>query len=1204
MDDPMKIDLAIVARDLKLPPEKIEKTVELLDAGNTIPFITRFRKDLTGGLNEQQILAIKQRVAQLRALSERKSFVLKSIESQGKLTGELKTQIKIATTSRRLEDLYLPFKPKKQSRASIARQRGLEPLADDIFLATSPDVDIATRATEFVRVDKGLNSVDDVIKGVGDLLAERFSENDELRSTLRKIMWTDGKLTTQSLVIQETAADPGPAPGESTGDGSSNTATSTESGNTGEPNSATKRTTTSDPMGPTAAPVAEILPAKLDKVSNDPAPQALKELKSESSVDSPATPAGSLPIETHSSGSSSGAVVDEVCQSAIIESTATEPVDAPGPVQNSPTVESRSSDSAPDINETNDAPPPVSESVASDAIATTESSVTPVPIAQEPNAAPLNADPTKSKKKKKKKKKPTEDPFKDFKNFKQPIRQVPNHRILAINRGERAGQLKVKISVDGNKLSEASLAALVPAEHPFREFMQKCASDALNRMIAPSLEREIRRELTEAAEKHAVEVFANNLRNLLLQPPIRNRTVLAIDPGFKRGCSVAVLDPFGNVLDSGHVFVVGNQSRRDESKQMIAAWVKKHKADVIAIGNGAACRQTEQMVSDTIAEQLGDLQTTYVMVNEAGASTYSTSEIGRSELPHASPSIRSAISIGRRLQDPLSELVKISPANIGVGMYQHDVKAKHLSESLDEVVRFCVNQVGVDVNTASPSLLKYVSGLNSLTARRVVEHRQTNGRFRNRNQLKEISGFGDATFVQSAGFLRIHGGDSPLDCTSIHPESYDIANDILKRIDVSAEDFFPKELSALESVAPPSIPAPLEDSTLSGGSPNVESSKDSTASIPPPLPATQSESGTVPGTEAGLSSESRQSEEIPKTVVDESPESGNVEPGSEPASIDAASNAVPEPARPTEPISTEMSAPTPDSTVGPATTQAATNVSHATSPAQADEWGENSANRKEILKKISDLNVDDLALHHSAGRLLVKDILMALKRPKWDPRDKVSKPIFRRGIIKADDLKPNMQLDGQVVNVVDFGVFVDIGLGESSLVHVSQLSNHFIRDPHRFYSVGDVLKVWVSEIDAERRRVKLTAVRPGSKKPPSRRARSTGGKDSSASSTNPRITTGSSESRSSTPPARKPGKYGNKYGGRPKGKSAQRPSYGKSDTPYKSHVRKSQPKEVKPITDGMLKGVEPMRSFSDLAQFVNKKPKDKKTGKTDKDSPS
>jgi len=1124
LGDPLKIDFSIVARDLKLPPEKIAKTVELLDAGNTIPFVTRFRKDLTGGLNEQQVLAIKQRVGQLRALAERKTFVLKSIDSQGNLSEDLALQIKKATTSRRLEDLYLPFKPQKQSRAALARQQGLEPLADDILQANSPDVEIATRATEFVRVDKGLNSVDDVIKGVGDILAEKFSGNDELRSKLRRIMWSDGKLAAESIVKPEQKSEP-----------DSVTPATNETG-ANEPAATTETVSTSEQQD---SPETSKQQAKIDSDQPVEGATPLKAVSEATPVETAPAVEADPAVETASEGPSENgqnqedkqgdAVVEEeaVAKGSPVEAEASEAAVIQAPNEDAAAnEEAKPSDEAtPGEKDSKDV---AVKSVSEDAVASVV----------EAEGAESTAKP-KKKKKKKKKKKPVEDPFKDYKDFAQPIKQLPHHRVLAINRGERSGNLRVKIVVEGDALTTMADSLLVPADHPFREFLLKCSNDALSRLIQPGLEREIRRELTEVAEQHAVEVFANNLRNLLLQPPMRNRKVMAIDPGFKRGCSVAVLDASGNLLDSGHVFVVGNQTRRDESKQKLAVWVKQHQVDLIAIGNGAACRQTEQLVSDLIADELQEFKTTYTMVNEAGASIYSTSEIGRVEHAELSPSIRSAVSIGRRLQDPLSELVKISPANIGVGMYQHDVKAKHLSESLDEVVRFCVNQVGVDVNTASPSLLKYVSGLNSLTARRVVEYRQEHGRFENRDDLKKVSGFGDATFVQAAGFLRVHGGDSPLDCTSIHPESYGIASDVLDRIGVSMEEFFAREIAygkarALAAV----VEAPVVET------PAVETPAVETPAVE--IPAVEVPAGSVEGDQGGAALEgtvsANPSEGIPEAEKSEAEKSEAEKSEAEKSEAEAAM--------------VRMQA----------------------------EREKRSANRKELLKKINDLDVQALADQHVAGRLLVRDILLALKRPQWDPRDKVNKPIFRRGIIKVDDLKSEMQLDAQVVNVVDFGVFVDIGLGESSLVHVSQLSNHFIKDPHRFFSVGDVLKVWVSEIDAERRRVKLTAIRPGSKKPSGRR-----GKSGKPAESRGESKSGATDRQSGSSPAgtRKPGKYG---GG--KGRSTSRPGYAKGTFNKKSFAKKAKPKVVKPITDKMLKGDEPMRSFSDLAQFVNKSPQD------------
>lgn len=1108
----MNVDLAIVARDLKLPPENVEKTVQLLDEGNTIPFITRFRKDLTGGLNEKQILVIKQQVASLRALAERKSFILKSIESQGKLTDDLKSAILRATSSRRLEDVYLPFKPKKQTRAATAKQQGLEPLANDIFSADSPDVDLATRATEFVRVDKGLNSVDDVIRGVADLLVERFGENGDLRHSLRQVMWNTGKLVSKS------------------------TGVATESKNVEK--SKSKEETATKKSNLQAKPETDLPKALVKKEDTTDPPPVASESKSESEArEASKDSAQSSPAE-----SDSVAIAEDVDQSSTLPAETTTPTEQP---DSAPVVDPAVDNTVDAVGE--EAAPDSSAQQSSSTAAVTDQSETPATDSMTENGS---TDETKSvaatapakKKKKKKKKKPAADPFSDYHDFQQSVKNIPHHRVLAINRGERAGQLKVEIKADDVKLTELARTTLVPEDHAFSEFLNSCAADALGKVLVPSLEREIRRELTEAAEKHAVDVFASNLRNLLLQAPIRDQRILAIDPGFKRGCSVAVLDPLGQVLDSGHVFVVGNATRRDESKQKLVSWIKQHSVDIVAIGNGAACRQTEQMVSDAIAEHLLDHKVRYIMVNEAGASIYCTSEIGREELPDATPSIRSAVSIGRRLQDPLSELVKISPANIGVGMYQHDVKAKHLSDSLDDVVEFCVNQVGVNVNTASPSLLKYVSGLNALAARRLVEHRQKINGFKNRNQLKEVNGIGDATFVQAAGFLRIRGGDEPLDSTSIHPESYELARNIINRVQAKPEKLFPYE--------PDVIPQPV----IASPTPDTSSSSAEQKPADPPVSSEPADAPTVQ--ESNLDAPAQAIAEPKVEAVEETNTSANLE------SSDAASTTQATPAE--QPATDDQSA--------TASASEETPQNQPVVPRSPNPRPQMCPERKEAIDKLMELDIAQVANENSAGKMLVRDVLLAIRKPDWDPRDKVKKPILRRGIIKVDDLKPEMQLEGQIVNVVDFGVFVDIGLGESSLVHVSQLSNQYVRDPYRFCAVGDVLRVWVSEVDAERRRVKLTAIRPGSK-------------------------SSSSQSRSSG--ARKHAPSKKPYGKKPKGRSA---GYqGSRKSTRTDYARRKPPKPVKPITDDMLAGDEPMRSFSDLLQFVNKKPEETKGSKKAKE---
>ncbi|HMC11991.1 MAG TPA: helix-hairpin-helix domain-containing protein, partial [Pirellulaceae bacterium] len=405
-----------------------------------------------------------------------------------------------------------------------------------------------------------------------------------------------------------------------------------------------------------------------------------------------------------------------------------------------------------------------------------------------PVAAPLAAASLK-RKKKKKKKVIGEHAFKDYYNYVEPLGRVPPHRVLAINRGERAHAIRVKIEADADAMLREAEQFLIFLNHPHGEFIFNCVRDSLFRLIIPSLEREIRREMTERSEEHAVDVFIRNLRKLLLQPPTRSTRLLAIDPGFKSGSKMVALDEFGNVLGHGMIFVIGkDEERRKKTRARLADMVKQHNVSVIAIGNGTGCRETEQLVADCLADELKDRDVAYVIVNEAGASIYSTSPLGREELPQFDALQRGAISIGRRLLDPLSEMVKIHPANLGVGLYQHDIKAKHLKDSLDAVVESCVNFVGVDVNSASPALLRYVSGMNALTARRVYEHRREKGPFKNREELKLVAGFGDQTFVQAAGFLKVIGGENPLDATWIHPESYDIARRVLDKLGCDVGD--------------------------------------------------------------------------------------------------------------------------------------------------------------------------------------------------------------------------------------------------------------------------------------------------------------------------------------------------------------------------------------------------------------------------------
>ena len=667
-----------------------------------MPFITRYRRDQTGGLDEQQIGCIRDSVSRLRQLEERKQTILRSIESQNKLSEELRREIEHADSVKRLEDLYLPFRPKKQSLATRAREQGLAPLAEEILAGAKECADLDARAADFVNPDKGVTDAALALLGAGHILAEEFSERADLRQRVRKLYRKSGRLV--SVKIQD------------------------------------------------------------DEKKN-----------------------------RH---------------------------------------------------------------------------------------------------------------YRDYLDFREAVHHIPPHRVLAINRGERANVLRVRIEADEPAIEQLALELLVPPEHPHQDFLSGCVKDSLQRLVLPSLEREARRDLADKAETHAVEVFARNLRNLLLQPPLTGKRVLAIDPGYKNGCKLAAIDEFGSLLEHDLIHIVGSEEQKTASRAKLIELMKKHGLSVIAVGNGSACRQTEQLLAEVLANELAGEDIHYVVVNEAGASVYSTSEIGREEFPQCDALDRSAISIGRRLQDPLSELVKIDPASIGVGLYQHDTRAKHLRDTLDDVVQLCVSFVGVDVNSASSALLRYVSGMNQLTARRVYEHRQQHGPFKSRQQLLDVSGFGDATFVQAAGFLKIDQGAEPLDATWIHPENYAAARKLLEKL------------------------------------------------------------------------------------------------GIEPASL--------------------------------------------AEPGTADR----------VRELATPLDRQQLADDLGVGRLTIDDMIEALTKPGRDLRSDLPPPIFRKDVVKFEDLEVGMELRGTVLNVVDFGAFVDVGLSDSGLVHISQLSNGYVRSPHDVVAVG------------------------------------------------------------------------------------------------------------------------------------------------------
>ncbi|MBI3865046.1 MAG: RNA-binding transcriptional accessory protein [Planctomycetia bacterium] len=819
MDSPLTVQLSSVAAELKIGAAQVESVVRLADAGNTVPFITRYRKEQTGNLDEEQIRAVLARVTASRQLAERAATILRLIEAQGKLTPELKQQIQAADSIKRLEDLYLPYKPKKQTRASAARERGLEPLADAIWSAAPELVDLQAAAAALIDPAKDLPTTAEVLQGAADILAERISEHAEVRAVARRHAWKGGRLT----------------------------------------------------------------------------------------------------------------------------------------------------------------------STATDA------------AAEKAQA------------------------YRDYFNHSEPVGKIPPHRALAFNRGESAGALRVKFEWDEPAV-KADIAKLLQLDsHRFVELLTSCLDDAVGRLVHPSLEREVRREMTERAEAQAVAVFARNLRNLLLSPPLAGRRVLAIDPGFRTGCKVVVLDENGNLLTTDLIYVTGSADKQTATRGKLAGLLQTHQVNLIAIGNGTACRETEELVAATIAELAPETQ--YVIVNEAGASIYSTSAIAREEFPSLDATERGTISIGRRMQDPLSELVKIEPQHIGVGMYQHDVDEKTLKESLDQVIESCVNYVGVELNTASSALLMYVSGLNQLTARRIVEWRTQNGSFRSREQLLEVPGIGQAKYTQAAGFLKIRDGADPLDATWIHPESYALARQVLSRLTGDGQ--------------------------------------------------TQDGTGHLPA---------------------------------------------------------------------------------------------------DLRDRLAELDVEALAAELQAGLPTLRDIVDALARPGRDPRADLPGPIFKKDILKMSDLTPGMELRGTVLNVVDFGAFVDVGLKESGLVHVSQMSNQFVTSPHSVVSVGDVVTVWVLSVDTERKRVSLGMIKPGTSQPRSRRPEQKPAADAALAGTAQVATAGAASNGSGSlpvsPPVSPPPKP------RP---PARRPQPARVD-------RKPAPPAAAALGEG-----EPIRSFGQLKQLWNKK---------------
>ena len=704
-----------LAEELNIGRHQAEAAVKLIDEGNTIPFIARYRKEATGSLDDEVLRNLDERLKYLRNLEERKNQVIASIAEQEKLTPELERSIRDAQTLVAVEDLYRPYKPKRRTRAMIAKEKGLEPLADLISMQMVKEP-LLQAAAAYISQEKGVETAEDAIQGAKDILAERISDNAEYRTYIRNATMNKG-------VVQSSAKD-------------------------------------------------------------------------------------------------------EKAQSV----------------------------------------------------------------------------------------------YEMYYNYEEPVKKCAGHRILALNRGENEKILTVKIAAPEDQILMYLEKQTIVRDNPHTTpVLKEAAADSYQRLIGPSIEREIRSGLTERAEEGAIKVFGKNLEQLLMQPPIVGRVVLGWDPAFRTGCKLAVVDGTGKVLDTVVIYPTAPQNKVAESKKILKDFIKKYNISLISVGNGTASRESEQIIVDLLKEIKEPVQ--YVIVNEAGASVYSASKLATEEFPNFDVGQRSAVSIARRLQDPLSELVKIDPKSIGVGQYQHDMNQKHLGAALEGVVEDCVNKVGVDLNTASASLLEYVSGINKALAKNIVAYREENGAFKNRKQLLKVAKLGPKAFEQCAGFMRITGGENPLDGTSVHPESYEAARKLLTRLGY--------DLSELGQ-------------------------------------------GGIKG--------------IGKKIVD-------------------------------------------------------------------------------YRKMASELEV---------GEITLRDIAGELEKPARDPRDEMPKPILRSDILEMKDLKPGMVLKGTVRNVIDFGAFVDIGVHQDGLVHISQLTDKYIKHPLEAVSVGDIVEVKIISVDLAKTRIALT----------------------------------------------------------------------------------------------------------------------------------
>ena len=791
-----------IKEELQVEKWQVEAAVKLIDEGNTIPFISRYRKEVTGSLNDEQLRNLDERLTYLRSLEDKKEQVLKSIEEQGKLTDELKEKILAAQTLVVVEDLYRPYRPKRKTRASIAKEKGLEPLAEYILRqeATEP---VLNEAAKYVSEEKEVKTPEEALQGAQDIIAEMISDDADHRLYIRNITVEEGIVT--------------------------------------------------------------------------------------------------------------GTAKDEKAQSV----------------------------------------------------------------------------------------------YEMYYNFEEPVKKIAGHRVLALNRGEAEKVLTVKVNAPEERILRYLEKKLITKENEYTTpVICAAVEDSYDRLIAPAIEREIRNDLTEKAEDGAINVFGKNLEQLLLQPPIAGKVVLGWDPAFRTGCKLAVVDVTGKVLDTKVIFPTAPQNKVEESKAELKKLIKKYNVDLISVGNGTASRESEQVIVELLKEL--DRPVQYVIVNEAGASVYSASKLATEEFPNFDVGQRSAASIARRLQDPLAELVKIDPKSIGVGQYQHDMNQKKLSDALSGVVEDSVNKVGVDLNTASASLLEYVSGINKTIAKNIVDYRENNGRFVNRKQLLKVPKLGPKAYEQCAGFLRIPDGKNPLDATSVHPESYEAAEQLMEKLGLTMEDIKEAQKQAAAKKASGRSSAAQADGQKNGNG---------TVKAPKKREEQKGKAVRVHNTNTAMG----------------------------------------------KALAAAMGGVTFDNSAQTSAKQTAPVAKNAVNDAKDMSGLEKRIKNKKLL-------AEELGI----GEITLTDILKELEKPGRDPRDDMPKPILRSDVLDMKDLKPGMILKGTVRNVIDFGVFVDIGVHQDGLVHISQITDRYIKHPLEAVSVGDIVDVQVLTVDMAKKRIGLT----------------------------------------------------------------------------------------------------------------------------------